>query len=101
MPSMFVSILPLLMASLMIQRVGGSISSIPSTTYVDELRPIYHLTYDKKSSGNLSYPPLFTANATQSFVNDPNGLLVFNGNYHVFGQWGENGHAGATYTRAV
>ena len=30
-------------------------------------------------------------------MNDPNGLLIFGGRYHVFGQWGENGHAGAAW----
>ena len=43
----------------------------------------------------------FTSNATRSFMNDPNGLLIFNGHYHVFAQWGENGHAGAGWLHAV
>ena len=66
-----------------------------------EPRPIYHLTYDARSSGYFSDPPAFTANATRSFMNDPNGLLIFGGRYHVFGQWGENGHAGAAWLHAV
>jgi sucrose-6-phosphate hydrolase SacC (GH32 family) len=64
-------------------------------------RPIYHLTYDAADSGNFSDPPAFTAHANRSFMNDPNGLLVYGGRYHVFGQWGEHGHAGAAWLHAV
>ena len=34
-------------------------------------------------------------------MNDPNGLLWWNGRYHIFAQWGEGGHAGAAWLHAV
>ena len=34
-------------------------------------------------------------------MNDPNGLLLFKGRCHVFAQWGEGGHSGASWLHAV
>ena len=63
-------------------------------------RPSYHLAYDSRSSGNFRLPPLFV-NGSRSFMNDPNGLLKFGGRYHVFAQWGMDGHSGASWLHAV
>ena len=63
-------------------------------------RPSYHLTYNSNSSGNFRLPPLFV-DGSRSFMNDPNGLLKFNGRYHIFAQWGMGGHSGASWLHAV
>ena len=79
---------------------GLALLTAHALAVVFDPRPSYHLTYNARSSGNFTDPPLFVDH-TRSFMNDPNGLLKFKGRYHVFAQWGMGGHSGASWLHAV
>jgi fructan beta-fructosidase len=69
--------------TLNLQAVGGPVNIV--SMEVHELESVYETGFDEQ------YRPQFHYSAPQNWLNDPNGLVYYDGEYHLFHQYNPDG----------
>ena len=56
------------------------------------VNPVTNLNGGDTTVASVSYRPLFHYTPTTNWINDPNGLVYYNGSYHLFSQYNPLGY---------